>query len=208
MTVDEERNALRSELRARRRQLSAAERIAAASGVAESLLQLAEFITDAHVAGYWAIDGELPLHSVVASLRSRGQQYLLPRVVGPRALRFAQWRPGVSLESNRYGIPEPVCSEDELRDADLIDVVLLPLLGFDREGHRIGYGGGYYDATFAFLRERTQAAQPLLVGVGYDAQRVESIAPSSWDVSLDYVATETGLIDCWHERGARIDAAS
>ncbi|MEO8010487.1 MAG: 5-formyltetrahydrofolate cyclo-ligase [Dokdonella sp.] len=191
---------MRSELRARRRQLSAAERIAAASGVAGSLLQLPEFVTDVQVAGYWAIDGELPLHSVVASLRSRGQHYLLPRVIGPRALRFAQWRPGVALESNRYGIPEPACVDDELLDANQLDVVLLPLLGFDREGHRIGYGGGYYDATFAFLRERTQTAQPVLVGIGYDAQRVEAIVPTPWDVPLDYVATETELIDCWHQR--------
>lgn len=197
MTLDDERKALRTELRARRRERTAVERITAASGVAHSLTQLPEFLTDVHVAGYWAIDGELPLHSVVASLRGRGQQFFLPRISGARLLRFAQWLPGIALESNRYGIPEPVCGEDELRDAKALDIVLLPLLGFDRGGHRIGYGGGYYDATLEFLRGRAEVAQPVLVGIGYDTQCLDVIVPAQWDVRLDYIATESELIDCW-----------
>jgi 5-formyltetrahydrofolate cyclo-ligase len=199
MTADDERKSLRGELRARRQALSAAERIAAANGVANSLEQLAEFIVDTRIAGYWAIDGELPLHVVVANLMRRGQQYCLPCVVGPRELRFAPWRSGVVLESNRYGIPEPVCSEAELLAPQALDVVLLPMLGFDRRGHRLGYGGGYYDASLAFLRDRTEVATPLLVGIAYSAQQLDAIEPAEWDVRLDYIATENELIDCWQE---------
>ena len=202
MNFDEERRVLRTGLRARRRQLTAAQRIAAASGVARALEQLPEFLTDPRVAGYWAIDGELPLHSVVASLRSRGQQFLLPRLAGTRLLRFAAWRPGIALESNRYGIPEPVCDEGELFEPEALDIVLLPMLGFDRRGYRIGYGGGYYDTSLEFLRDRHGVAKPVLIGIAYAAQQLDVVEPAMWDVRLDYVATENELIDCWNERTA------
>lgn len=195
--MDDERKTLRSELRERRRRLDAGERMAAAAGVLRSLEQLPEFLTDTRVAGYWAIDGELPLHNVVTSLRSRDQQFFLPCITGPRQLRFALWRPGIHLEPNRYGIPEPAGADVVHADAGDIDVVLVPLLGFDRHGGRLGYGGGYYDATFAGLRGRTAMTTPVLVGIGYAAQELERIEPAAWDLRLDYVATERGLIDCW-----------
>ncbi|SFN22040.1 5-formyltetrahydrofolate cyclo-ligase [Dokdonella immobilis] len=197
MTVDDARQSLRAELRARRKALHASERIAAANGVAESLEQLADFLVDHRIAGYWAIDGELPLHIVVSNLARRDQQYCLPRITGPRQLSFVPWKSGADLESNRYGIPEPVCTKEDLLEPADLDIVLLPLLGFDRRGGRIGYGGGYYDASFAFLRERSEATRPLLVGIAYSAQELDLIELAPWDVRLDYVATERGLIDCW-----------
>lgn len=199
MTVNDERKMLRASLRARRKALTAVERIAAAESVAERLDQLPGFAADTRVAGYWAIDGELPLHVVVGRLSQRGQQYCLPRICGPRQLSFVPWRAGAELASNRYGIPEPVCTEQDLLAPQALDIVLLPLLGFDRRGYRIGYGGGYYDASFAFLRDRAEAGNPLLVGIGYAAQQLDAIAFEEWDVRLDYVATENELIDCWAE---------
>jgi 5-formyltetrahydrofolate cyclo-ligase len=196
MTVDDARQSLRAELRTRRKALRASERIAAANGVAASLEQLADFLVDNRIAGYWAIDGELPLHIVVSNLARRNQQYCLPRITGPRQLSFVPWKSGADLESNRYGIPEPVCTKEDLLEPADLDIVLLPLLGFDRRGGRIGYGGGYYDASFAFLRERQEATRPLLVGIAYSAQELDVIEPAPWDVRLDYVATETELIDC------------
>jgi 5-formyltetrahydrofolate cyclo-ligase len=200
MTVEDKRKTLRAELRARRKALGASDRIAAANGVAGTLDQLADYLVDSRIAGYWAIDGELPLHIVVANLGRRGQHYCLPRITGARQLSFVEWRSGADLEANRYGIPEPVCTESDLIAPADIDIVLLPLLGFDRHGSRIGYGGGYYDASFAFLRDRDEATSPLLVGIGYAAQEVDAIEVAEWDVRLDYVATETELIDCWAER--------
>lgn len=196
MTVEDKRKILRAQLRARRRALGASDRIAAANAVAGTLEQLADYLVDPCIAGYWAIDGELPLHVVVANLGRRGQHYCLPRITGSRQLSFVQWRTGADLEANRYGIPEPVCTEGDLIAPDDVDIVLVPLLGFDRQGHRIGYGGGYYDASFAFLRGRIEASRPLLVGIGYAAQEVGAIEAAEWDVNLDYVATETELIDC------------
>ena len=73
---------------------------------------------------------------------------------------------------------------------------VLPLLAFDGRGNRLGTGGGWYDTTFSFLREQPRPARPLLVGVAYAFQQVDALPAESWDVPLDYVATDTALVDC------------
>jgi 5-formyltetrahydrofolate cyclo-ligase len=196
MLTEDARSALRSSLRARRLALSVAQRMAAADGVLGSLSQLAEFQVDERIAGYWAIAGELPLHRVVADLTRRGQHYFLPCIRKQRRLAFARWTSGADMQANRLGIPEPVCAAKDLVVPGMLDVVLVPLLGFDRSGHRLGYGGGYYDTSFAFLRDRTEPESPVLVGVGYAMQEVDSIESHAHDVRLDYIATENELIEC------------
>ena len=189
------RTALRTTLRERRASISAAERIAAATSLIEHLEQIPEFITDTNVAGYWAIAGELPLAAIMGGLRARGQVYHLPVIDEHKRLKFALWWPGMEIATNRLGIPEPVDTNASLAP-DAIDVVLVPLLGFDRHGHRLGFGGGYYDRSFAFLRDLERPSKPLLVGIGYALQEIDRIEPQDWDVRLDYVATERELIDC------------
>ena len=180
--------------------MTPAERIAAAGGVASVLEQLPEFLVDERVAGYWAVAGEVPLHVALGALSARGQRYHLPVLMSGNELRFAPWRRDVELKPNRYGIPEPVCSADELLAPAALELVLVPLLGFDRRGHRLGTGGGYYDRSFAFLGGRERPAQPVLVGIGYSFQEVEAIAAEPWDIRMDFVATERELIDCMDVR--------
>jgi 5-formyltetrahydrofolate cyclo-ligase len=189
-----QRRELRQDLAARRRGLGPGERIVAAQGLRRSLDQLPEYHTDTRVAGYWACDGELPLNLVIPPLLARGQQFLLPVIEGG-CLRFAPWRTGDDVTPNRYGIPEPTASGERLEPFQL-DMVLVPLLGFDRCGHRLGYGGGYYDRSFAFLADQVRPTEPLLVGVAYAFQELPRIEPASWDISLDFIVTERELIDC------------
>ena len=200
MDASSSRRALRERLRAQRLALDPATRIAAARGVRDALDALPGRDTLRRVAGYWASTGELPLNLVVAALAARGARYFLPVIVAPRRLAFAAWDHDVALAANRYGIPEPVVPASAHAAPASLDAVLLPLLAFDRDGMRLGYGGGFYDASFAFLRERTRPARPLLVGVAYAFQEVPrgdpALAPQPWDVALDYVATEQGLIAC------------
>jgi len=189
------RDALRKRLREQRAAMSAAERIAAAQALVAQLEQVPEFMTDRRIGGYWAVGGEVPLMGLMGGLRARDQEYCLPVVGAARQLHFAAWRPGDAIAPNRYGIPEPVCAPaDLLAPADL-DVVLVPLLGFDRRGHRLGFGGGYYDRSFAFLNGRTDVGKPVLVGVAYSTQEIATLDEQPWDVRLDYVATERELID-------------
>ena len=187
---------MRRRLRDLRAQLPARERASAAAALVRSLEQLPEFLVDNHLAGYWAVRGEMPLHAVYASLRSRGQGYFLPVLGNERTLRFAQWQAGAALRNNRYGIPEPDVPGTEQVQPDTLDLVLLPLLGFDRRGARLGSGGGWYDRSFTFLRGAKRPTRPLLVGIGYHFQEIAEFAPEPWDVRLDFVATDHELIDC------------
>ena len=195
MDLIADRRLLRQQLTERRQALSPSERMQAALGLRHSLDQLPEYHTDTRVAGYWAVNGELPLNGVIPPLQSRGQQFLLPQLSKQRELRFAPWAAGMDVQPNRYGIPEPVDAREPLAPFQL-DLVLVPLLAFDERGNRLGYGGGYYDRSFAFLKDIARPAEPMLVGIGYDFQELAVIEPAAWDVSLDYVATPTRLIDC------------
>lgn len=192
------RDDLRHRMRAQRHRLDAPARLAAAEAVRHHLDQWPLFAGATRVAGYWAIGGELPLNLVLSSLAARGQRYCLPRLRRDNTLQFITWSTGDAVAPNRYGIPEPV--DGETFDPSHIDVVLLPLLAFDRHGARLGSGAGYYDRTFEFLARRTRPAQPLLVGVAYAMQEVEALPTAAWDIPLDGVVTERALIHC-HTHG-------
>ncbi|MEO7065984.1 MAG: 5-formyltetrahydrofolate cyclo-ligase [Rhodanobacter sp.] len=195
MTVDAQRHALRQSLLERRRALPPAARMAGAQGLRRSLEQLPEYFTDARVAGYWASNGELPLNLVMPPLATRNQQFLLPLVGTDKQLLFAPWAFGDDVQPNRYGIPEPMTPREWFTPEQL-NLVLVPLVGFDRRGHRLGYGGGYYDRSFAFLKQQARPATPLLVGIGYAFQQLETIDAQAWDIPLDFIATDKELIDC------------
>ncbi|MDE2280460.1 MAG: 5-formyltetrahydrofolate cyclo-ligase [Xanthomonadaceae bacterium] len=190
-----DRHELRQLMAERRRALPPPARMAAALGLRRSLEQLPEYHTDVRVAGYWAAGGELPLNLVIPPLATRGQRFLLPLLARNKELHFAPWRDGDAVAPNRYGIPEPVAPHEWFAPFQL-DLVLVPLLAFDRRGRRLGHGGGYYDRSFAFLKDQARPTEPLLVGVAYDFQEVEQLDEQPWDVPLDYVATDRELIDC------------
>ncbi|MFZ5637668.1 MAG: 5-formyltetrahydrofolate cyclo-ligase [Pseudomonadota bacterium] len=182
------RSALRRELRERRRRLPPATRIAAAEALAARLLALPFAPSSGHVAGYWAMDGEIALH--VWQLRlPPAVRYCLPVLGDDGLLGFAPWRPGEDLVANRYGIPEPVA---EPLPASAMALIATPLVGFDAAGHRLGMGGGWYDRTLAF--RRAAAAPPWLVGAGFSIQRVDALSPEAWDVPLDAVCTESDTL--------------
>ena len=184
------RASLRRPFKQRRLDLPAAARLAAADAVAARFRDDPDrFGHPGYVAGYWAMGGELPLHALQMKLYP-GQVWCLPCVRADNTLGFAPWRAGDDVRPNRYGIPEPDVPEGAWLRPEEMHVVLLPLVAFDAAGHRLGTGGGYYDRSFAF---RTAApAPPLLVGIGYDFQRVETLPAETWDVPLDAALTEAG----------------
>ncbi|QDW67065.1 5-formyltetrahydrofolate cyclo-ligase [Luteimonas granuli] len=178
-------------MRERRREVPPAARIGAADGLAAQLLAL-PLAPGAKVAGYWAADGEIPLHTWQLRLPPRCT-YCLPVLHEGGYLRFAPWRPGEPVAPNRFGIPEPVAAPDALLDPSSLDLVVVPLVGFDARCHRLGMGGGWYDRSFAFRHHRP--APPLLVGAGFAFQQVEGeLRSEDWDVQLDAVCTERGTL--------------
>lgn len=174
-------------MRNRRRELTPARRIQGAQILATQLLGLPFAPTSGHVAGYWATDGEIALHAWQVQLPPECI-YCLPVLQPDGCLAFAPWKAGNALLSNRFGIPEPDVAADALIDARRMSLVVVPLVAFDREGNRLGMGGGWYDRSFAFRQH--QLAPPWLVGAAYAEQRIESIEPADWDVRLDIVCTD------------------
>ena len=187
-----ERSDARAEMRRRRLAATPAQRMAAAEAIASALLAHPRFPTSGYVAGYWAMNGEAPLHVLQMRLPAE-LTWCLPCIQPDDSLRFAPWRPGDPLVSNRFGIPEPDWTPSSQLEAADMALVLLPLLGFTSGGQRLGMGGGFYDRTLAF-RQRT-AAPPWLVGAGYSFQRLESLPEAPWDVRLDAIATEEGVLE-------------
>ena len=187
MSPDPDRAQLRRDLRKRRRALPAAARIAAADALADRLLALPFLPSSGHVAGYWAMDGEIGLHAFQLRLPP-ALAYCLPLLHGDGILRFAPWRAGDPLVTNRFGIPEPDVDPATALPAGSMAMLVLPLVGFDARCNRLGMGGGWYDRSLAFRHETP--APPWLVGAGFSAQRVDAVESQPWDVHLDAVCCE------------------
>jgi len=201
-SLTDARRSLRASLRARRRAIPAAERMRAASLVARHADHALNLRADQRIGIYAATAEELDTSCLIALALRRGCRVYLPRIdrrARVRAMRFVEitertFAMARSHRMNRFGIIE--LEGPALASARLLDVVFLPLVGFDRHGMRLGMGGGYYDRAFGFRRLRTVWHAPSLVGIGYASQEVESIAPAAHDVPLDLVVTERGVTRC------------
>lgn len=178
------RNALRAEMLARRSALSPQE----CAGLSERIVThlIAEVQPDPNwVLGFfWPIRNEPDVRTAVMHWQKSGMSATLP-VVGAadEALRFRAWTPETPMVLDVHGIPTPGAGEWLTPD-----ILLLPLNAFDSKGHRLGYGGGYFDRTLAML-----APRPLCIGVGFEINRVDSIRPEPHDQRLDWVVTESGI---------------
>ncbi len=143
----------------------------------------------ATVGFYWPFRGEIDLTGLARGLVEGGARAALPVVVGRgRPLEFRRREPGAAMRPGIWDVPVPAAAEPVEPDC-----LLVPLVGFDGEGHRLGYGGGYYDRTLAAMRRR-----PLALGVGHAFQRLATIRPRPFDRPVDAVVTEDGIR--WHRR--------
>ena len=145
------------------------------------------------IGAYRAVRGEVDCDPIVQWAWDRGRRVYLPVTEPPRGMTFARWREGDRLVPSGFGIHEPVPAARRVANPRL-DVVLVPLVAFDRHGNRLGHGAGYYDAAFAF-RNRARRTRPLLVGLAHAFQEVPRIDAQEWDVRLDIVVTEDELLD-------------
>ena len=130
---------------------------------------------------YWPFQAEFDPRALIDWVIARGFAVALPAVAdknGP--LEYRAWRPGEALVDGVWNIPIP-----EVRDLVMPQAVLAPLVGFDRQCYRLGYGGGYFDRTLAALSPR-----PLAIGVGFEISEIETIFPQSFDIPMDVIVTE------------------
>lgn len=180
--------ALRAQLRKKRRAIPAQTHATASAAICQRLLAQAPLDTAQRIAAYLSNDGEPDLGALISHLWQRGAQVLLPVLDGDR-LRFREYTADMSLVRNRYRIDEPPPAAAEV-DVDDLDVVLMPLVGFDVAGNRLGMGGGYYDRSLQNIKSNA-AARPLLIGTAFDCQCVAEVVVEQTDVGLDAVVTET-----------------
>jgi len=194
-TLASSRKTLRRALRLRRRAVPAAERNASARLVAHHADCWLRLRPSWRIALYAALPEELDATPLIDLARARGCSLYLPRIdrhsLG-RKMQFVAMND--RQRSNRLGIAEPEGSQ--IIGARWLDVVFLPLVGFDSRGVRLGTGGGYYDRAFAFRRWRKVWHTPQLVGLAYSFQQLDVIIPAAHDVLLDAVVTEKGVIRC------------
>ncbi|HET8882798.1 MAG TPA: 5-formyltetrahydrofolate cyclo-ligase [Solimonas sp.] len=190
------KQALRRELRTRRLRLSAPQRRQAAQRAARHALRVLRTIRAQRIAVYLDCGSELATAPLIAMLVARGAQLAIPRVTSPGLMHFEWWTHGAALRRNRHGIAEPVVRGRRARRTEL-DAIVLPLVGFDRHGARLGSGGGYYDR---WLSRPRIAHKPRYLGYAYALQQVERLPRDDWDVPLDAVITERGIT--WALSGA------
>jgi 5-formyltetrahydrofolate cyclo-ligase len=178
------RSERRAALLAARDALPAATRARAGAAIVASLAGLEEGRAPAVVGFYWPVRGEIDVRPFVERLRAAGSLAALPVVGEPGApLAFHRWTPETDMHAGPFGIPSPAGG-----DALVPDLLLIPLVGFDDAGYRLGYGGGYYDRTLAAL-----TPPPRTIGIGYELGRMATIRPQAHDVPLDLVVTEAAV---------------
>jgi 5-formyltetrahydrofolate cyclo-ligase len=183
-----EKDILRVAALARRDALSVQERASAALAIAGHLPPL-DIKPSTVVAGYAPIRSEIDPVQLMQKFAGRGATLALPAISARNAaLVFRQWTPGDALVRGMFGISEPSAAALEV----IPDIVLVPLAAFDRAGHRVGYGGGYYDRTFARLR---QLKPVIAIGLAFAVQEIPQVPALSHDVRLDFVLTETDMLD-------------
>ncbi len=170
----------------------------ASLAVCARLVELQVFLRARHIAAYIGSRGEIDPMPLLHLAHAMGKACYLPVLHPflPGRLWFVRWTPTTLLTINRFGIPEPVCDHAARRRAQWLDLVLMPLLGFDHQCNRLGMGGGYYDRTFAFRRWQRKRLRPVLIGLAHDEQRCSALSTAPWDVRADMVVTPTHRFDC------------
>lgn len=183
---------LRCLLRQHRRALSQSQQRLAAERLYRQLAQHPTFRRARDIALYLPNDGEINPHLLLAAAQRRGKRTYLPVLSAwPRTkMVFQRVTPREKLAKNRFRILEPRPQLARQRKPWTLSLMLLPLVGFDENGGRLGMGGGFYDRSLAYLRRRKNWHMPTLLGLAHECQRVDELAMASWDVPLQATVTD------------------
>lgn len=180
---------MREELRRRRRDLNASTQLTAARAVTDHIIQLPDWPAARRIALYLSNDGEIDTVPLIDLCRHTDKQVFLPVIEGRDRLTFAEWVDGAELLENRFGIPEPEPGAQRCNASEL-DIIIVPLVAWDKAGGRLGMGGGFYDRALRDVKDT------VLLGLAHALQEVPRIPCDDWDVPLDFVVTDVFLHQC------------
>lgn len=175
-----------------RAEISGHKRAAAANVAVDKLIKSALFNDSQHIACYVAQKNEFDCAPIIHAVWQAKKKCYLPKLTKGHHhnLEFSVYEKNTPLRFNRYNIAEPDSELDFPKDQ--LDLVLMPLVGFDLRGHRLGMGGGYYDRTFQFVIDQ-KVVKPFMLGLAYEAQQVPRVPIEKWDVPMNGVLTEERL---------------
>jgi 5-formyltetrahydrofolate cyclo-ligase len=184
--------ALRKQMRAQRRSLSAADHAGRSAAAAKAIAALPMFRAGKRIALYLPFDAETDTGTLIAAARRRGVRLFVPVIVDRRHSRIRFYPLGARTRRGVFGIGVPSSLATPVPPRWL-DLIVIPLVGVDAQGRRLGMGGGFYDRALQFRGGRRSWRGPRLVGLAFDCQRTQSSFAEPWDVRLDSLATESGL---------------
>jgi 5,10-methenyltetrahydrofolate synthetase len=184
MDVVEWRKETRARLIDERGRISEEDHRRASLAVETSLDSVLNPLPPQILSAYWPYKGEVDLRPLMGRLQAKGWVTALPRVLGKgMPLEFLRWTTGMEMDAGVFGIPVP-----RAREVVRPDIIVMPLVAFDEENYRLGYGAGYFDITLVRLDPR-----PRSIGVGFEFTRLKTINPLPTDIPLDLVITESGI---------------
>jgi len=177
---------LRAEALARRDALDPQWRIEASLAMADCAEEI-DAGPDSVVSGFWPMRSEVDVRPLMFELRRKGARLVLPAIIDKTTIVFRELVRGAELIDMGFGTAGPGPEAEELEPT----LMLMPLAAFDDEGHRIGYGGGFYDRAIAKLRDKGR--MPRLIGIAFECQRVDAVPHEAHDIPLPAIITENGL---------------
>lgn len=182
--------ATRQSLRLKRQAIEAHEREQFAKQLSHQVQKIEDIQHVQKVALYLENDDEIDPKHIYRFLEAQGVELYLP-ILEDKKLKFA--KAGKRFKKNKFGIDEPIATE--VLDSKQLDIIFMPLVGFDKNKNRIGMGGGFYDRTLDFKKHSTDHGKPKLYGLAFDCQQLDKIDTQPWDIKLDAIITPSKIYD-------------
>ena len=181
---------LRKQICNKRAELSVDFRQQSAQKIADTISAMKIFQQSERIALYFAMNGEVDPSLLMQYAWNAGKTCYLPVLTKHKTLQFVKYAKDDLLVNNSFNIPEPNLTQDDLIAPEDLDMVIVPLVGFDINGNRLGMGCGYYDRTFSFTKNSSGHQKTCLVGVAYEFQNLSQIDANPWDVPMNIIVTE------------------
>jgi len=182
-------NNLRTRIKEQRGQLSSDNVDRLGEAIFRNILDSNILNDKKRIAIYYSVKNEVTTEQIIKHLWSENKELFLP-TIQLNQLMFGPYKSGDTLSKNKFGIPEPVTRTEDLIAADILDLVIVPLVAFDSNCNRLGMGGGYYDRALAFRQTSSETCSPLLIGLAYELQKVNALEINSWDIPMDGIISE------------------
>lgn len=181
-------NSLRQKALLARRSMSDDARASASKIICQRICDSREFYSGKSIGCYLPMNDEVDTREIIQRAWRANKRIFIPILRGRAEMLFCEITPDTELEQRAFGLWEP--TRGFLIQPRQLDLVITPTVAFDKRGHRIGMGGGYFDRCFSHLRHRTHWIRPKLLGVAFHCQEVEKITPNAWDIRLYRIVTE------------------